>query len=143
MGARALRMSPRALPPGRITNASSRGLPVVVDEKTGSALGPCECDWVQVHACDAAGRDNDRELNTEERALVKAARAAGYTVCVSRKERFADWVDSGRTSRKLLVGFLTELQREIAGDGPHARPPGALEAFDAACDRLGVPFLEP
>lgn len=45
--------------------------------------------------------------------------------------------------RDAVVCFLTELRRTIAGDGPHCRPPGALEAFDKACNALGVPFLEP
>lgn len=41
------------------------------------------------------------------------------------------------------LGILTELRRNIAGDGPHCRPPGALERFDEACKILGVPFIEP
>lgn len=46
-------------------------------------------------------------------------------------------------SARCLTRFLTNLRRAIAKDGPHERPPGALEAFDEACDRLGVPFIEP
>ena len=46
-------------------------------------------------------------------------------------------------SDEALPRFLTRLRRALAGDGPHDREPGTLEAFDAACDALGVPFLEP
>lgn len=40
-------------------------------------------------------------------------------------------------------GLLTDLRRAVAGDGPGHRPEGALEHFDASCNKLGVPFLEP
>jgi hypothetical protein len=42
-----------------------------------------------------------------------------------------------------LVGLLTDLRRAVAGDGPAHRPVGSLEHFDAACESLGVPFIEP
>lgn len=45
--------------------------------------------------------------------------------------------------RRAFVKFLTALRRKVAGDSPSSRPPGSLEHFDAACDALGVPFLEP
>jgi len=45
--------------------------------------------------------------------------------------------------RSALVGLLTDLRRQLAGDSPNDRPPGALEHFDAACDSLGVPFIKP
>jgi hypothetical protein len=65
--------------------------------------------------------------------------------------RFNEWMKQFQDARRYgpagvrntTIGLLTELRRTIAGDGPHCRPSGALEAFDKACKDLGVPFLEP
>lgn len=57
-------------------------------------------------------------------------------------EKYMDLAKSTDTE-DIVYRLLVRLRREIAGDGPHCRPAGALEHFDAACDRLGIPFLEP
>lgn len=57
--------------------------------------------------------------------------------------RYQSMVDAYPESEECLPRFLTDLRRAIAKDGPHQRPPGALEAFDEACDLLGVPFIKP
>ena len=57
--------------------------------------------------------------------------------------RYQQYLDAYPDSEGCLHRFLICLRREIAGDGPNDRPPGALEKFDEACDALGVPFLEP
>lgn len=59
------------------------------------------------------------------------------------KTRFDEFLDAYPKSEDCLPRFLTDLRRAIAKDGPHERTPGSLEAFDAACDALGVPFLKP
>lgn len=56
---------------------------------------------------------------------------------------YDSWLDAYPESKGCLPRFLTDLRRTIAKDGPHQRPPGALEAFDEACNELGVPFIEP
>lgn len=56
---------------------------------------------------------------------------------------YEKYLDAYPDSNECLERFLICLRREIAGDGPHDRTPGALEAFDKACDALGVPFLKP
>lgn len=60
-----------------------------------------------------------------------------------QQSRYESFVDAYPESARCLTRFLTDLRRAIAKDGPHERPPGALEAFDEACDRLGVLFIEP
>jgi hypothetical protein len=50
--------------------------------------------------------------------------------------------DEEQISRS-FYGLLRKLRRTIAKDGPHQRPAGSLEAFDEACDKLGIPFIEP
>lgn len=46
-------------------------------------------------------------------------------------------------TEEFIPRLLRELRRAIAKDGPAHRPAGALEAFDEACDLLGVPFIAP
>ena len=62
---------------------------------------------------------------------------------MSDPTRYQSMVDAYPESKDCLTRFLTDLRRAIAKDGPHERTPGALEAFDEACDLLGVPFIEP
>jgi hypothetical protein len=76
---------------------------------------------------------------------------------VSRPSRFDVRIDQvvdaltpwvhGKVAREevqaAFVGLLTDLRRAVADDGPAHRPTGSLEHFDAACVRLGVPFIEP
>lgn len=57
--------------------------------------------------------------------------------------RYAEYVRAYPEAVECLPRFLRALRRAVAGDGPHDRVPGALEAFDAACDVLGVPFIAP
>lgn len=59
------------------------------------------------------------------------------------KTRYEQFLEAYPESKDCLVRFLTDLRRAIAGDGPHDRPPQALEHFDKCCDDLGVPFLNP
>ncbi len=61
----------------------------------------------------------------------------------NQESRYDSFVDAYPESTECLPRFLRDLRRAIAKDGPHERPPGALEAFDEACDLLGVPFIEP
>ena len=60
-----------------------------------------------------------------------------------KNNRYEQFLDAYPESSECLPRFLTDLRRAIAKDGPHERPSGALEAFDEACDLLGVPFLKP
>ena len=62
---------------------------------------------------------------------------------MSDPSRYQRMVDAYPESGECLPRLLTDLRRAIAKDGPHQRPPGALEAFDEACEALGVPFIEP
>lgn len=62
---------------------------------------------------------------------------------MSDPTRYERAVEAHPESKDCLPRFLTALRRAIAKDGPHQRTPGALEAFDEACDLLGVPFIEP
>ena len=57
--------------------------------------------------------------------------------------RYKDFLRAYPEATECLPRFLRDLRRTIAKDGPHERPPGALEAFDAACETLGVPFIDP
>ena len=57
--------------------------------------------------------------------------------------RYDSYITAYPDSEDCLYRFLVQLRRAIAKDGPHQRPPGALEAFDEACNQLGVPFIEP
>lgn len=60
-----------------------------------------------------------------------------------KNNRYEQFLDAYPEAAECLPRFLTDLRRAIAKDGPHERPAGALEAFDEACNLLGVPFLEP
>jgi hypothetical protein len=62
---------------------------------------------------------------------------------ITKPSDYEKWLAAYPASEEFAYRFLVQLRRTIAGDGPHDRPPGALEAFDAACDKLGVPFLKP
>lgn len=68
----------------------------------------------------------------EDREGAKSAKSE-YEVFIAAYPKSVDCVER----------FLTELRRRIAKDGPHERPPGALEAFDAACTEMGTPFIKP
>jgi hypothetical protein len=59
------------------------------------------------------------------------------------KTRYEEFLAAYPLSEDCVVRLLTDLRRAIAKDGPHQRPPGALKAFDEACDELGIPFIEP
>lgn len=57
--------------------------------------------------------------------------------------RYESFLAAYPKSEECVVRLLRDLRRAIAKDGPHERPPGALEAFDEACDELGIPFIDP
>jgi hypothetical protein len=57
--------------------------------------------------------------------------------------RYEGFLKAYPESEECVPRLLRDLRRMIAKDGPHERPAGALEAFDEACELLGVPFIEP
>jgi hypothetical protein len=59
------------------------------------------------------------------------------------RTRYEAFLEAYPESEDCLPRFLVALRRAIAKDGPDERPPGALEAFDAACEALGTPFIRP
>jgi len=59
------------------------------------------------------------------------------------KSDYQKMIDAYPEAKECLPRLLREVRRAIAKDGPHQRQPGVLEAFDAACDELGVPFISP
>ena len=62
---------------------------------------------------------------------------------MSEETRYQQFLKAYPRSEDCVERILRDLRRSIAGDGPHERSPGALEAFDAACDALGIPFICP
>lgn len=57
--------------------------------------------------------------------------------------RYDEFLRAYPEASECLPRVLRYIRRAIAKDGPHERPEGALEAFDKACEDLGVPFISP
>lgn len=62
---------------------------------------------------------------------------------VENMTRYEEFLKAYPKSEECLPRLLRDLRRAIAKDGPHERLAGALEAFDKACNLLGVPFIPP